>query len=29
MAEGGTPDDAFLDELDDRDRLFAPELEGR
>jgi 1,4-alpha-glucan branching enzyme len=29
MAESGTPDDAFLDELDDRDRVFAPELEGQ
>ncbi|HQQ78867.1 MAG TPA: DUF1957 domain-containing protein [Thermoanaerobaculia bacterium] len=29
MADGGASDDAFLDELDDRDRLFAPELEGR
>jgi 1,4-alpha-glucan branching enzyme len=29
MADGGEMDAAFLDELDDRDRLFAPELEGR
>lgn len=29
MADAGDADDAFLDELDDRDRLFAPELEGR
>ena len=29
MADAGEADDAFLDELDDRDRLFAPELEGR
>ena len=29
MADDGTVDAAFLDELDDRDRLFAPELEGR
>jgi 1,4-alpha-glucan branching enzyme len=28
MADDGTADDAFLDELDDRDRVFAPELEG-
>jgi 1,4-alpha-glucan branching enzyme len=27
MADDGTADEAFLDELDDRDRLFAPELE--
>jgi 1,4-alpha-glucan branching enzyme len=29
MADDGTGDDAFLAELDDRDRLFGPELEGR
>ena len=29
MADGGAVETAFLDELEDRDRLFAPELEGR
>jgi 1,4-alpha-glucan branching enzyme len=29
MADSGALDVAYLDELDDRDRLFAPELEGR
>ena len=29
MADSGEVDAGFLDELDDRDRLFAPELEGR
>ena len=29
LADSGDAETGFLDELDDRDRLFAPELEGR